>query len=259
MGPETPITTLKNGLRRAMRVNSTATSTLAAIGLQITDPVTVEGVSAVFEAGSNQTIIRPFLVGAENVTGKLRLWGRERHTGPILIVISGASKASPVVITATAHGLSTGDTVLINSVAGMVELNGLQHDVTVTGANTFTIPVDSTGFSTYSSGGTATKESGQTWLQTFIGQWDLTAGGATCLGIAGGPILITERFADTLVPDVAAGINNSLINIQTHSPATDGHADIPGSIVIDQLGMPRIEARFDRGTAAEMNLLVRSL
>lgn len=261
MGPETPITTLKNGLRRAMLTNSTSIVTLAAIAQQITDPVTVEGTSAVFKAGLNQTIIRPFLVGVENVTGKLRLWGWERHFAPLLIVISGATQANPVAITATAHGLSTGDTVLINSVIGMTELNGLQHQVTVTGVNTFTIPVDGTGFTAYSSGGTATEEDGQTWINTFIGQWEVTAGGATCLGIAGGPLLATERLADTIVAD---GTNNSLINIQTNSPASDGHPDSPGSIVIDQLGMPLIETRFDRDagagvTATSMNLLVRSL
>lgn len=255
MGPETPIVTPRPGFNRAMLANSTETSAFAAIPVQITEPATVEGTTAVFDAGSNHTMIWPFVLGADNTTFKMHLTSWRRHLGSVLVVISGASKASPVSITATAHGLSTGDVVLIASVLGMVELNGLQHKITVTGANTFTIPVDSTGFTTYSSGGTATKEAATSWWNSFIGTWDVIGGATGCVGVAGGPLLTTERFCDSIV---AEGTNNGTIEVQTYSPLTDSHGDIPGYILIDQLGAPKIQANFDKGTATSMNLMVAS-
>jgi hypothetical protein len=76
-------------------------------------------------------------------------------------VISGATQADPVVITATAHGRSNGDVIRIADVVGMTELNGNQYKVANATANTFELTdlldqdVDGTGFTAYSSGGTA--------------------------------------------------------------------------------------------------------
>ena len=53
---------------------------------------------------------------------------------------SGTSGVSPVTVTATAHGLQTGATVLISGYGGHPSYNGYQL-VTVTGPDTFTLPV----------------------------------------------------------------------------------------------------------------------
>ena len=79
------------------------------------------------------------------------------------ITISGATKANPVVITATAHGLSNGDQVDIENVAGMIELNNKRYTVSNKTTNTFELQnieptpvnVDGTSYSTYLSGGEA--------------------------------------------------------------------------------------------------------
>jgi hypothetical protein len=77
--------------------------------------------------------------------------------------ISGATKANPVVITATSHGFSNGDHVIIGSVAGMVELNGVTGIVANKTTNTFELTdvdgtnINSSAFTTYTSGGTASK------------------------------------------------------------------------------------------------------
>lgn len=52
------------------------------------------------------------------------------------------TKANPAVCTATAHGLQTGDTVTFTNNAVMKQIGGLSFTVTVTGANTFTIPLN---------------------------------------------------------------------------------------------------------------------
>ncbi len=78
--------------------------------------------------------------------------------------ITGASKADPCVITDVAHGYVAGDEVFINSVGGMTELNGKSYLVkSALTVDTFDITdvdaadIDSTGFTTYTSGGVAEK------------------------------------------------------------------------------------------------------
>lgn len=71
-------------------------------------------------------------------------------------VISGATAANPVVITSTAHGLSNGTVVFIDSVVGMVELNGRAFVTANVATDTFELKgVDGTAYTTYASGGTA--------------------------------------------------------------------------------------------------------
>jgi hypothetical protein len=67
--------------------------------------------------------------------------------------ITGASQANPCQITSNGHGLSNGNIIRITGVVGMTQLNNQNYTVTVTGVNTFTIGVDSTGYTPYSSGG----------------------------------------------------------------------------------------------------------
>lgn len=72
--------------------------------------------------------------------------------------ITAITKASKAQITATGHGLSVDDKVLIESVSGMTQINGLTLNVVeVVDADNFKVGVDSTDFSTYTSGGTATE------------------------------------------------------------------------------------------------------
>ena len=73
-----------------------------------------------------------------------------------VITITGATKANPCVITSSGnHGLTNGETVTIFGVVGMTQLNGNSYTVTVVTSTTFSIGVDSTGYGTYTSGGTA--------------------------------------------------------------------------------------------------------
>lgn len=92
--------------------------------------------------------------------------------------ITGATQANPVVITAAAHSYSDGDNILIESVGGMTELNDITYQIANSTASTFELQtlegatVDGTGFTAYTSGGTAMQNTvGE--IQTF------TAGGTT--------------------------------------------------------------------------------
>ena len=72
--------------------------------------------------------------------------------------ISGATKANPVVITATGHSYSNGDRVFISGVVGMTELNNREFTVANQTTNTFELSgIDGSAFTTYTSGGTSGK------------------------------------------------------------------------------------------------------
>lgn len=91
---------------------------------------------------------------------KMRVIRNDAHVLNAAKTISGATQASPVVVTATAHGFSSGDDVYIIGVVGMTELNARWFKVQnvtadtveltnqVTGAN-----VDGTSYGAYVSGG----------------------------------------------------------------------------------------------------------
>jgi hypothetical protein len=77
--------------------------------------------------------------------------------------ITGATAADPVVITATAHGYSNGDEVIITGITGMTELNGRNFIVANKTTDTFGLTdrdgndIDGSAFTAYSSGGIANK------------------------------------------------------------------------------------------------------
>lgn len=73
-------------------------------------------------------------------------------------LISGATNADPCVITSTAHGLSDGDKIYIENVAGMTELNNNSYFIDKLDANSFalysdadlTTSIDSSAYGVYS-------------------------------------------------------------------------------------------------------------
>lgn len=84
--------------------------------------------------------------------------------------ITGATNATPIVITATAHGFSNGDLVYIDAVGGNLAANGVWKIATVA-ANTFELQrpdgINAAGSAVYTSGGYAVclgpSASGDNW------------------------------------------------------------------------------------------------
>lgn len=69
--------------------------------------------------------------------------------------ISGVTLGNPTIITATSHGFAVGDRVTIASVGGTTTVNATWSIIAKT-LNTFAIALDTTGGTSYTSGGTAT-------------------------------------------------------------------------------------------------------
>lgn len=72
--------------------------------------------------------------------------------------ITNITSASPAVVTTSpAHGFITGDIITITGVSGMTEINGLLSVIVVLTTTTFELTnIDSSAFTAYTSGGTAT-------------------------------------------------------------------------------------------------------
>lgn len=91
------------------------------------------------------------------------------------MTITGATQASPVVVTVTGHGMSNDDLVDIEGVVGMTEINGTRYRVANVTANTFELTdqytganIDGSAYAAYASGGEARKA-----VQTISGLWHL--------------------------------------------------------------------------------------
>ena len=70
------------------------------------------------------------------------------------IDILDITQASPAEVTTDgAHGLSNGDQRWLTGIGGMTELNDTEVVITVTGSDTFTIGVNTTAYTAYTSGG----------------------------------------------------------------------------------------------------------
>lgn len=97
-------------------------------------------------------------------------------TLPVLTTLSitGITKANPGVITISgSHGLTGGDKVWLSGIVGMTELNGVQVTITSTGASAFSIAVNTTNYTTYSSAGTVKKYPQTGGTLTWKGEFDV--------------------------------------------------------------------------------------
>ena len=97
-------------------------------------------------------------------------WTFAQKRAVLPAVITGATQASPVVITAVAHGFSNGDSVKITGVIGMTELNSNTYKIANKATNTFELTdpdddtnIDGTSFTAYTSGGFARKIQTLAW------------------------------------------------------------------------------------------------
>ena len=110
-----------------------------------------------FEFSTTQTYMLEF----SNL--KMRVY---KDSGAVLEgdkTITGITQANPAVVTASSHGYSDGDEVLISGVVGMTEVNGKRFLVADKTTNTFElqdkdgVDINSTSFTAYSSGGVSNK------------------------------------------------------------------------------------------------------
>jgi uncharacterized protein (TIGR02217 family) len=88
--------------------------------------------------------------------------------------ITAITAASSAVVTVGAsHGFVGGDVVYFTGVLGMTQINGLVGTITSTTSTTITVNINSSAFTAYTSGGTATKYVQPADTITWTGQFDV--------------------------------------------------------------------------------------
>lgn len=89
--------------------------------------------------------------------------------------ITGITQASPGVVTAVAHGFSSGDEIYISGVSGMTQVNSTVFTITVIDPNTFSIGVNTSAYTAYIAGGTAAKYPQTDGPLVWTGEFDVPA------------------------------------------------------------------------------------
>lgn len=102
----------------------------------------------------------PVKIGSQWVS--ITEFAQGRSTGTVVRAnITGISRSNPAIVnfnlaTSQMIGLTTGNFVTINGVAGMTQINGQTGQITMLNDGQFSININATGYSTYSAGGTVT-------------------------------------------------------------------------------------------------------
>ncbi len=130
--------------------------------------------------------------------------------------ISGASNVSPIVITDTAHGLSTGMTVVVESVGGNAAANGT-HLIRKVDNDSFEL-VRTTGNGAYTSGGTWKRAMPGTLYEypVYILR-NTTGGNITSVILANATTGETLNWTGTLADDDYLRIDSDLETIESSS------------------------------------------
>jgi hypothetical protein len=107
--------------------------------------------------------------------------------------ITGATQADPCVLTVTGHSFSAGDEVIVQSVAGMTEINNRLFYVSAPATNTLALKnVNSGGYTPYTSGGTITRNPYSGKKKTITAITEANPAVVTCAahGYANGTVVL---------------------------------------------------------------------
>lgn len=79
--------------------------------------------------------------------------GRVTFAADKTVAITAITKAASAVLTVGANSFAVGESVQVSGVVGMTDINGMRALVTARDTTTITVAINSTAFSTYTSGG----------------------------------------------------------------------------------------------------------
>tara|TARA_R110000765_G_scaffold51611_1_gene104095 strand:+ start:3406 stop:6057 length:2652 start_codon:yes stop_codon:yes gene_type:complete len=226
-------------------------------GLTLNSPQVITAITKadpVVVTSSSHTIDDGDLVDFRGIAGTTELNGEryrayEKATNTFEIAdvagknITAVTEANPGSVTCPSHGFTSGDEIAFFDVGGMTELEANGFTITVVDANTFTIGVNSSSFTTFTSGGTAHLAVDGTGFTTYI---------------SGG----TARTAETAISGLAH-LEGQTVNVLGNGAVQAPKTVASGAIALDtaasivhaglgftsQMETQRIEAGSQDGTA----------
>lgn len=111
-----------------------------------------------------RTIFKPVAGTTKVAIGSLAqtettMWSVDTTTGRVSFAanktrtITAITQAASAVVTVGAHTFAVNESVYFSGVVGMTEINGLRGTITATGATDITVAINSSAFSSWTSGG----------------------------------------------------------------------------------------------------------
>lgn len=135
--------------------------------------------------------------------------------------ITNIQKSTSTQITAAGHGFSNGDKVYISTVVGMTQINQQIGTVSIVDVDNFLVGIDSTSFTSYSSGGTVYTI--EQFTDNYLGALTGNLGGAGTINYVTGTWSLTFNTAP------ANTSSNILANYQEENSNTNGVTDFTHS------------------------------
>jgi hypothetical protein len=164
----------------------------------------------------------------------------DNHVADLTATITNITKANPAVVTASSHGFTNGQKIIIRNVVGMTEVNNLVFTVAGATTNTFQLSgINSTGYTTYVSGGSAGLSAGvKTWSE---GAFSEKNGYPRAVGF------YEQRLYFAGTPEQPQSIFGSVTaDFENHKPGTEDDAAVNITIASDQVNVIKhlLPARF---------------
>lgn len=130
-------------------------------GCKVIDPVVYEGSTALkLQANTNLRVLASDRKANTceiqgNILGGINIGGQqELLANGAVIQVSAITRANPgAVTTVNPHGLTNGEHIVMQGVQAMTQVNDVEYVATVVDSTHFTIGVDTSGFTAYSSAG----------------------------------------------------------------------------------------------------------
>lgn len=104
---------------------------------------------------TKEAVVLPFILSPgdayalEFSPGKMRVFYRGDLVTRPPLTITGITQADPAVVTSPDHGYQVGWIVAFTGVEGMTEINGMRGTVLSVTTDTYTVDIDTTGFSAF--------------------------------------------------------------------------------------------------------------
>lgn len=256
------------------KANPAVITTALAHGVSVGDTIYISGVQGMTQINNKFGVASAVTATTITLTSiDSSAYSTYTSGGHVLIEanrITGITKANPAVVTSAGHNFTAGQTVYIDGVIGMTEINGKFVTITKTTATTYTLALDtSSGYTTYTSGGAATLAS----LIWRLGEWSDTTGYPSVvfdfedrIGWAASPEAPTtmnlsntgdyENFAPTSDGGVVAAQNalQLVLNSDTQDPIRWVHSDQLGLLMGTRAGEWIILSDITGGSMSALSL-----
>lgn len=161
------------------------------------------------------------------------------------VPITGITKANPGVVSAPNHNLLNGAQALISNVLGMTQINGVPFFATVLDPGSFSVGIDTTGFTTYAGAGIVGQDDAllqrlitalSAWVETYCNRHFLAADYVESYNGLGGSHQKQVLKNFPIISVAGIGINGTITVPASASPNLPGFAFDDSTVYLRSYG-----------------------